>query len=144
MLLTGGLLSLLVFFVGMAVFIVALVFAILFTISRLTGWRALAETYRPLPETNRGVLLEEKTQRQMYVGAVRYRGTVRVRCYTNGLELTGGLLEPPLFIPWHAIRDYQRQNMFPFPQGERFTVDGRTIRLSNRLEELEKRFGPRP
>jgi hypothetical protein len=139
---TGTLLSLILLFLGLGLGITALVLGLLFILSMLGGWGALAREYGSKPETYQGALLEEKLQRKAWVGLVRYGRLVVARCYERGLELTTSLpFSSPLFFPWDEIQDYQRIKLYPFPQTDQFSVGNRRIRLSNPLDELEKRKG---
>jgi hypothetical protein len=139
---TSGLISLLIFFLALGLGIVALVFGILLALSYLGGWGALAHTYAATPETNKGALLEETSQRKAWVGLNSFATLVTARCFERGLELTVRLpFSPPLFFPWDEIHDYGRATLIPFPQMDQFTVGGRRIRLSNHMAELGKRKG---
>lgn len=138
---TGALTSLLVFFLAVGLGVVALVFGILLALSYVGGWGALARTYASTPQTDKGGLLEEKLQRKAWVGLNTFGTLVTARCFERGLELTVSFpFSPPLFFPWEEIGDYGRVSLIPFPQMDQFTVDGRRIRLSNHLDELEKRM----
>lgn len=137
----GALTSLLVFFLAVGLGIVALVFGILLMLSYVGGWGALARTYASTPQTDKGALLEEKPQRKAWVGLNTFGTLVTARCFERGLELTVSFpFSPPLFFPWEEIRDYGRVSLIPFPQMDQFTMGGRRIRLSNHLDELEKRM----
>ena len=138
---TNTLTSLLILFLAIGIGIVALVIGILLALSYLGGWGALARMYESTPETNKGILLEEKRQRKAWVGLNTFGTLVIARCFERGLELTVSFpFSPPLFFPWEEIREYRRVNLIPFPQMDQFTVGGRRIRLSNHLDELEKRM----
>ena len=140
---TSPLISLLFFFLALGLGIVVLVFGILFALSSLGGWGALARNYASTPDTYKGALLEEKRQRKAWVGLVTYGTLVVARCYERGLELTASFpFSPPLFFPWDEIHEYKRVNLIPFPQADQFMVGSRRIRLSNHLSELEKRKSP--
>jgi len=126
--------------VAMAAAIVLLVFGILLLISNLAGWGALSHTYESKPETVKGALLEEKKQRKAWVGAIRFGGMVTARAYEDGLELTTKFpFSPPLFFPWDAISDYKRVNWAGRLMLDQFAVGGRTVRLTNHLQELKKK-----
>lgn len=140
--LTGGIISYLVFFLGIGLGIVALVFGILLAASYVGGWGALARTYAATPETYKGALLEEKRQYKAWVGLNHFGTLVTARSYEQGLELTVRFpFSPPLFFPWEEIKDYKRVNLVRYPQVDQFTVGGRRIWLTDHLEELGRRKG---
>jgi hypothetical protein len=137
---TGALTSLIVFFLAMALGVVALVLGGILALSYVGGWGALARTYASAEQPNKGALLEEQFQRKAWVGLSRFGTLVMVRCFERGLELTVSFpFSPPLFFPWDEIYDYERVAVIPFPAADQFTVGNRRIRLSNHLAELEKR-----
>ena len=137
---TDALTSLLAFFLAFGIGVTILVFAILLILSYIGGWGALARAYESTPEINKGILLEEKKQRKAWVGLNTFGTLVIARCFERGLELTVSFpFSPPLFFPWEEIQDYRRVSLIPFPQMDQITVGGRRIRLSNHLDELEKR-----
>ena len=140
---TGTLIGVLLSFLALGLAIAVLVFGIILALSYLGGWGMLSRTCQVTQATDKGALLEEKKQRKAWVGLDTYGTLVTARCFERGLELTVAFpFLPPLFLPWEDIRDYQRVSAMPFPLYDQFFVGSRRIRLSNHLEELEKRFGP--
>ena len=140
---TSGLVSLLLFFVGLGLFIVVLVVSIILAVSYLAGWGALSRQYRADSWPDKGVLLEEKVQRRARIGLDSYGTLVTARCFEQGIELAVAFpFLPPLFFPWQDIHDYKQVRLIPFPPGDQFYVGDRRIWLSNRLAELEKRMAP--
>lgn len=126
----------------MGLSITAFTFGLIYLISNVGGWGALARDHAVSPETHKGALLEEKPQRRAWVGSVRFGGMVTASCFENGVELQAGFpFSPPLFFRWDEISEYQLVHSLPFPQMAQFTVEGRRIRLSNRLLEMDKRKG---
>lgn len=120
--------------------ITAFVLGILFLVSHLGGWGALARKYALTPETYTGDLLEEQRQRKAWIGAIRLGNLVTARCFERGIEMrTGFPFSPPLFFPWEEISGYGRADTMQFLQTQHFMIDGRTIRLTNPLGELSKR-----
>jgi len=131
---------LLVLIFSMLVAILLLVFGVFLLISNLAGWGALARVFESKPETPKGSLLEEKRQRKVWVGIIQLGGMVMVRAFELGLEMTTKFpFSPTLFFPWEEIKGYKRITLFRNTQFDQFWVDDRIIRLSNHIEELDKR-----
>ena len=136
---TTGLVSLLLFFAGMRLFIVVLVVSIILVVSYLADWGALSRQYRADSWPDKGALLEEAVQRRARIGLDSYRTLVTARCFEQGIELAVVFpFLPRLFFPWPDMRDYKQVRLIPFPPGDQFYVGDRRIWLSNRLAELEK------
>jgi hypothetical protein len=134
--------SILLLVLALGLGITAFVLGLLYLLSSLGGWGALAREYALMPEVNQGTLLEEKRQRKAWVGLVRFGGLVTARCFESGIELQMSLpFSRPLFFRWDEISEYKLVSAIPFPQAQQFTVGGRIIRLTNPLEELAKRKG---
>lgn len=132
--------TLIVMIAAMCAAIVLLVFGILLLISNLAGWGALTRKYESKSGLSKGALLEEKKQRKAWVGAISFGGMVTARAYEDGLELTTKFpFSPPLFFPWDAISEYRLKRWYTYPMLDQFVVDGRTVRLTNHLQELKKR-----
>jgi len=83
-------------------------------ISRVSGWRALAEAYPALSDpTGPRLRFQSATLRW----SSNYTGLVHVHGDSQGLYLSVFILfrvgHPPMFIPWGEIRTESRSGLFP-------------------------------
>jgi hypothetical protein len=136
-------LLLLIYGVILALGVVALVFGILYLVSFLAGWGALAMQYQMDEGMFKGSLLQEAKPWRVWVGMVRYGSMVRLLVYERGIELRGGLpFQKPLFFPWEEISGYGPARMVSVLPFYDFYVGGRRVRFSSKIDAIEQALGP--
>lgn len=91
-------------------FLLAGMFAlILWVLSKVSGWSALAERFRA-----EGKPKGRRVGGTVMMNMVSYNFVLNLRVGEEGLHLSSALIQrfnPPLFIPWSAIADCTRTNM---------------------------------
>jgi hypothetical protein len=115
-------------------FFAAMWASVLFLLSVLGGWRALAKRY-PAGEGDDGVSFSWRTGR---LGWVNYSSCLNLRVGTAGLRIAVSApfrpAHPPLFVPWQDVATEPVRRLF-FPAVKlRFRgVPGSSLELSERL-----------
>lgn len=137
--------SIVVGLITLGAIVTALVLGILYGVSFLAGWGALARNYRADETAFKGSLLEEARPWQVWVGPVRYRNIVRILIYEYGVELRNAMpFLPPLFFRWEDIHGYGPSKMLLIArQPHQFYVDDRRILFTAKIQVLEERLGSR-
>lgn len=97
--------SFLIFFVGIWL-------AVLFLLTKLSGWDKLAEKYGDR-QPFQGKIFHFCTA---YIGSVRYKGAINIGVSVAGLYLNPFALfrlnYPPVLIPWHEINGFEEKKFW--------------------------------
>lgn len=137
----GSTLAPILFALGPIVF-VGLSCAVFLLISRVSGWRRLADRF-----SARGPALGTCYKRQTgKVGPVSYKGCLNISLAPEGLFLSVmwpfGLGHRPLFLPWNVIRDVHTRRTL-WIERVKFEVgapDSVTVQLPKKIWDAHPRF----